>query len=84
MQMDGDVPAIKVQIAHIRAANKNGPRFDANMTDDERRAFPNLLLLCTYHHASVDGKRPRCAASAVFVQSSRHHRRSPASGSPRR
>jgi hypothetical protein len=55
-QMDGDVPVIKVQIAHIRAASKNGPRFDANMTDDERRGFPNLLLLCTYHHASVDGK----------------------------
>ncbi|WP_147455045.1 hypothetical protein [Saccharothrix australiensis] len=27
------------------------------MSDDERRSFPNLLLLCAYHHGLVDGKQ---------------------------
>jgi hypothetical protein len=56
MQMNGDVPVVTVQIAHIRAARPEGPRYDVTMTDDERRAFVNLILLCTYHHASVDGQ----------------------------
>lgn len=54
--MDGDFPIVKVHIAHIRAAKPNGPRYDARMNDDDRRAFKNLILLCTFHHATVDGR----------------------------
>jgi hypothetical protein len=56
MQMNGEIPVITVQIAHIRAAKRDGPRYDPAMSDDERRAFKNLILLCTFHHGSVDGK----------------------------
>lgn len=34
------------EIAHICAASPNGPRYDASMTDDERRDYANLILLC--------------------------------------
>ena len=34
------------EIAHICAANPNGPRYDLSMTDDERRGYSNLILLC--------------------------------------
>lgn len=56
VQMAGETPIVKVEIAHIRAAKKGGPRYDENMGDDERKAFPNLLLLCVFHHKLVDRK----------------------------
>lgn len=51
---DPNIPVLNSQIAHIRAASADGPRFDPTMTDDERRQFDNLLLLCHSHHAEVD------------------------------
>ena len=42
------------KICHIAAASKEGPRFDENMTDDERRGFDNLILLCDEHHVIID------------------------------
>lgn len=53
-----DEPVCNVQIAHVRGANTNSPRYDASMTDDERRAFANLILLCTPHHTIVDRLHP--------------------------
>jgi len=44
------------KICHIAAASKEGPRFDVNMTDDERRGFDNLILLCDEHHVIIDNK----------------------------
>lgn len=42
------------KIAHICAAEKGGPRFDPMMTNEERRAFANLLLVCGKHHDIID------------------------------
>jgi len=38
------------QICHIEAASKGGERFNSSQTDEERRSFDNLLLLCPTHH----------------------------------
>ena len=38
------------QICHIEAAEKGGPRYNSNQTDEERRAYDNLLFLCYEHH----------------------------------
>lgn len=54
--LDGD-PFINVHIAHIRDA-KPGNRYVADMTDDERRSFANLVLLCKPHHTLVDKMHP--------------------------
>lgn len=54
----GDEPVCNVQIAHVYGANANSPRYDPFMTDDERRAFANLVLLCTPHHTIVDRLHP--------------------------
>ena len=51
-------PVFNLQIAHIRAARPNGPRYVHNMDPDQRRAFANLIFLCTPHHTYVD-KRPQ-------------------------
>jgi hypothetical protein len=47
-------PRVNLQIAHIYAAERGGPRYDEAMTDEERRAFANLLLLCKPCHDLVD------------------------------
>ena len=55
-EVDGKIRPI-VEIAHIRAAFPGGPRYDTTMTDDERRDFRNLLLLCNPHHDEVDDQK---------------------------
>ncbi|MCP2244610.1 hypothetical protein [Lentzea aerocolonigenes] len=43
-----------LDIAHIRALNPDGPRYDPEMTDKQRNDFPNLIYLCRLHHRVVD------------------------------
>ena len=43
------------EVAHIQAANETGPRFNANMTNDERRAQTNLMIMCAHCHTIIDG-----------------------------
>jgi len=42
------------QICHIEAASKGGERFNPNMTNEERRDYSNLLLLCHSHHIETN------------------------------
>ncbi len=38
------------QVCHIEAAEEGGERFNPNMTNEDRRAFGNLMLMCYKHH----------------------------------
>jgi len=38
------------QICHIEAAEEGGERFNPARSDEERAAFPNLMLMCYEHH----------------------------------
>lgn len=42
------------QICHIEAALPEGERFNRFMTNEERRAFSNLMLMCYDHHIETD------------------------------
>ena len=42
------------QVCHIRAAEEGGERFDKNQSDEERRSYGNLLLLCYPHHIETN------------------------------
>lgn len=42
------------EICHIEAAKPSAPRFNPEQTNDERRAFSNLLLMCHDHHIITD------------------------------
>ncbi len=42
------------QICHIEAANKGGERFNSESTDEERRSYNNLILLCYPHHIETN------------------------------
>ena len=57
VDVDGDM-VLNVEIAHIRGAHRNGPRYVESMEDEERRRFGNLLLLCPSHHRVIDVLRP--------------------------
>ncbi|MDD5259485.1 MAG: hypothetical protein PHD29_05915 [bacterium] len=49
-----DGETIISKICHIEAASEKGPRYNPNMTDDDRRHFNNLILLCDEHHSIID------------------------------
>lgn len=49
---DGETVVSK--ICHIEAASENGPRFNPEMTDEERRHYNNLILLCDECHGMID------------------------------
>jgi hypothetical protein len=49
-----DGETIVSKICHIEAASKNGPRFNSEMNDDDRRHFDNLILLCDECHNIID------------------------------
>lgn len=42
------------EIAHIAAAEEGGKRWVAEMSDDERNANENLMILCPNHHTLID------------------------------
>jgi hypothetical protein len=42
------------EIAHVFAANNQGPRANALLTEAERGAFDNLILLCSNCHTTID------------------------------
>ncbi len=42
------------QICHIEAANEGGERFNPDQTNEQRREFKNLLLMCHAHHKITD------------------------------
>lgn len=44
------------EIAHIRARNKNGPRFDPKLSLKERNEYANLLVFCGTCHKRVDSE----------------------------
>ena len=42
------------QICHIEAALEGGERYNKNMTDEDRRSYENLLMLCYAHHVETN------------------------------
>jgi hypothetical protein len=42
------------QVCHIEAAEPGGERYDPNQSDEDRRGYANLLILCYPHHVETD------------------------------
>ncbi|WP_317201053.1 hypothetical protein [Janthinobacterium sp.] len=59
------------QVCHIEAANRGGQRFNPNSTDEQRRSFENLLLLCYRHHKETDDVTTY-DANALYAIKNRH------------
>ena len=43
-----------IEICHIEAAEPDGQRYNPKQTDDDRRHFDNLILLCPNHHTKTN------------------------------
>lgn len=41
-------------ICHIEAVMPDGPRFNPNQSNEDRRALSNLVLMCAGHHTQID------------------------------
>lgn len=61
-------PVNNVHIAHISGANVGSARYDSAMSDEERSAFTNLILLCKAHHTLVDVIEPADYPTALLLQ----------------
>lgn len=42
------------QVCHIEAAEPGGERYNPSQTDEDRRGYDNLLILCYPHHVETD------------------------------
>lgn len=51
--------------SHICAASPEGPRYDANMSPDERSSIGNGIWLCTLHNRLVDGDTTTYTATVL-------------------
>ena len=42
------------QVCHIKAARLGGERYDIHQSDEDRRGYENLILLCCEHHIETN------------------------------
>ena len=63
------------QIAHIYAVKDNGPRGDPDLTQEQRNAHENLILLCPTHHRIVDGQHETYPAVMLIDWKEQHEAR---------
>jgi len=52
------------ELCHIEAAEPEGPRYNPQQSDEDRRAYENLLFLCHKHHKETDDEA-RCPVSCL-------------------
>ena len=60
------------QIAHIRGSRRGSARHDQSMSDTERNASENLILLCNNCHARVDRQPRKYSAEHLMDMKQRH------------
>lgn len=60
------------QICHIEAAEKNGPRYNPSMTDEDRKSIKNLIVLCYRHHVKIDSDTNLYTVKCLHDMKSKH------------
>lgn len=60
------------EMAHVFAANDGGPRAKADLSQEERGAFENLVMLCANCHTTVD-KAPDAFPDQMMLSWKREH-----------
>jgi len=58
---------VLVDVCHIKGEKPEAARYDVAQSDDNRRAFENLMLLCTVHHRIVDTNEARYDADRLHA-----------------
>lgn len=66
--VETDTTKISVaEMAHIFAAQDDGPRANPELTEEERGAFANLILLCANCHTVID-KAPEAFPDSAILR----------------
>lgn len=68
----GDKQIHVAEMAHIFAATDHGPRANAELSQEERGQFENLILLCPTCHTTID-KAPSVFSDAIVAEWKRRH-----------
>jgi hypothetical protein len=71
----GDV--VVGEICHIRARRKGGARFDATLTQEQKDAFENLILLCSTCHKLIDSSPDEYSSQWLRSMKISHEQRAP-------
>ena len=50
--------SVQADLAHIHGERPTAARYDASQTDEQRRAFENIIVLCPNHHRRIDLLEP--------------------------
>lgn len=61
-------------ICHIEAAEKGGERYNASQTDEDRRAYSNLILLCANHHKITNDVNMYSAQTLHSMKTTHEHK----------
>jgi hypothetical protein len=64
---DTDYVVMVGEVCHIKGKKPGSARYDLSMTDDERDAFENLMLMCSTHHDIIDKPTTRDAFPAEML-----------------
>lgn len=68
----GDKNIHIAELAHVFAANDGGPRADPMLSEKDRGAFENLIVLCANCHTKVD-KAPEAYPDSMMLGWKRDH-----------
>lgn len=71
------------RIAHIKARQPGGPRYEPAQTEEQRHGFDNLLLLCPIHHDVVDDDPDSYTVERLSAMKSKHESAQQALPEPR-
>jgi hypothetical protein len=66
-------PSVQGRVAHIRGDRLGSARYDPSMTDEQRRAFENLILVCPNDHALIDDLERDAHPPALLEQMKQEH-----------
>jgi hypothetical protein len=66
-RVSGDMHFIGERV-HIRGAYPGSARYDPGMTDDQRRGFGNLVVMCRPHHEIIDVREPDLYPAEILLR----------------
>jgi hypothetical protein len=69
-----DEAVVLGRISHVVSDSDIGPRADPSMSRDDRRRYPNLILLCPTHHELVDAQDSTYAADDLRDWKQKHEK----------
>jgi hypothetical protein len=72
---DPNWKSVQADLAHIRGEKPGAARYDSNQSDEDRRSFENIILLCPNHHRRIDLLEPYSHSVDLLEEMKEQHER---------